>query len=161
MARWQRVHTDLRARLPGRNASNGRAGRQVMLVDQAGNQMGAAAVSRHKESDGLAGPGLQSQSRFRHHSQCRRTSKVSIRSVLCRTESAHRSRMESQLQLMVFSARSSAAIETVIRGGYSRIFGRLNGVAQVLNPLARRSVCSAGLVYRRQHVGLSAWAQAV
>ena len=110
------------------------AGRQVMLVDQSGNQVGAEDYLNAKKAAALQGQVYNPNLGF-----------ATIKNV-----AGHPSYPYSPFYAGL-SPRIAAAWnpsfsggimgklfgenKTVIRGGYSRIFGRLNGVAQVLNPL--------------------------
>ncbi len=109
-------------------------GRQVMLVDQSGNQVGAADYLNAKMAAALKGQVYNPNLGF-----------ATIRNVAGgpkypydpfyaglspRVAVAWNPNFSDGIMGKLFGGQ-----KTVIRGGYSRLFGRLNGVAQVLNPL--------------------------
>ncbi len=108
--------------------------KQVMLVDQNGNQIAAAPYLNTKKADALQGQVYNPNLGF-----------ATIRNVAGhpkypyspfyggfspRVAAAWNPNFSDGLLGSIFGGS-----KTVIRGGYSRLFGRLNGVAQVLNPL--------------------------
>ena len=90
---------------------------------------------KNKQQAALTGPGLQSDDRFRDHPQYkRRREQVSLQPLLWRIQSACFFGLESELRQR-HTRRRRGPNKTVIRGGYGRIYGRLNGVDLMLVPL--------------------------
>ena len=114
-------------------------GKQVMLVNDSGNQVSAASYLNTKKADALNGQVYNPDLGF-----------ATIKNVAGhptypynpfygglspRTAVAWSPNFSDGLLGKVFGGNS-----TVIRGGWSRIYGRLNGVGQVLNPLLGASI---------------------
>lgn len=103
-------------------------GKQVMLVDDSGNQVGAEQYLQAKQKAALAGQVYNPDLGF-----------ATIKNVAGKPTYPY-SPYYKGFSPRIAIAWTPFGDKTVIRGGYSRIFGRLNGVAQVLNPLLGASI---------------------
>ena len=110
------------------------AGRQVMLVDQSGNQVGAAQYLNTKKAAALQGQIYNPNLGFATINNVAGHPKYPYDpfygGLSPRIALAWNPNFSDGVLGQIFGGN-----RTVIRGGYNRIFGRLNGVGQVLNPL--------------------------
>jgi hypothetical protein len=109
-------------------------GQQVLLVDAAGNQIGAEDYLGAKKRAALQGKVYNPDIGFATIRNAGAGAKYPYDpyygGLSPRVAVAWSPSYSSGLMGKVFGTN-----KTVIRGGYSRIFGRINGVSQVLNPL--------------------------
>ena len=127
-----------------------REGKQVQFVDAANNPLSLQQFLQQKEKAALAGGGLRADHRVRHHSERRRRA-ASIRSIRSTASSVRVSRRPgTPTSIAAFWVKLFGHGQTVIRGGYSRIYGRLNGGRVVGSP-----VLGAGLEQVIQCIGAS------
>ncbi len=103
-------------------------GKQVMLVDDSGNQVGAEQYLQAKQAAALQGQTYNPDLGF-----------ATIRNVNGKPKYPYNP-FYGGLSPRIAVAWTPFGSNTVFRGGYSRIYGRLNGVAQVLNPLLGASI---------------------
>jgi hypothetical protein len=103
-------------------------GKQVMLVDDSGNQVGAQQYLQAKQAAALQGQTYNPDLGF-----------ATIRNVNGKPKYPYNP-FYGGLSPRIAVAWTPFGSTTVIRGGYSRIYGRVNGVAQVLNPLLGASI---------------------
>jgi hypothetical protein len=104
-------------------------GKQVMLVDSNGNQVGAEQYLNAKQAAALQGQTYNPNLGF-----------ATIKNVTGHPKYPYNPFYGGLSPRISFAWTPFGKQDTVIRGGYSRIFGRLNGVAQVLNPLLGASI---------------------
>ncbi len=108
--------------------------KQVMLVDSQGNQVGAQQYLNAVQAAGLKGQSYAPELGFATIGNVTGKPKYPYNpfygGLSPRVAIAWNPSFSDGLLGSIFGAN-----KTVIRGGYSRIYGRLNGVAQVLNPL--------------------------
>jgi Carboxypeptidase regulatory-like domain len=124
-------------------------GKQILLVDQAGNQINAADYLNTKSRMALQGQVYNPNMGF-----------AGIRNVGSDTKypyNPYYGGFSPRIAVAWAPSSSTGAMgeifgnnKTVIRGGYSRIYGRINGVSQVLNPLL-----GAGLMQPVSCIGAS------
>jgi hypothetical protein len=103
-------------------------GKQVMLVNDSGQQVGAEQYLDAKEAAALQGQTYNPDLGF-----------ATIKNVAGHPKYPYNP-FYGGVSPRIAVAWTPFGDKTVIRGGYSRIFGRLNGVAQVLNPLLGASI---------------------
>ncbi len=125
-----------------------RNSQQVILVDQAGNQISAAAYLNTKAKMAVQGQTYNPLLGFEtinNVSGLKYPYKPFYGGFSPRTAVAWNPNISDGILGAIFGGN-----KTVIRGGYSRIFGRLNGDAQVLN-----TVLGAGLLQPVSCIGAS------
>ena len=109
-------------------------GKQVLLVDSAGNPIAAGPYLQTRDKMALAGQVYNPQLEFATIRNVTGNPKYPYKpyyaGVSPRVAAAWNPNFDNGLLGKVFGGN-----KTVIRGGYSRIFGRINGVDQVLVPL--------------------------
>ncbi len=119
-------------------------GHQVVLVDSAGQQISTAAFLQQRENAALNGQAFAPESGL----PLRRVSETNTRSgrfyggFSPRTSIAWNPSVSGGILGKILGQH-----QTVIRGGYTRIFGRLNGVEEVLAPLTSPGITQAVACY--------------
>ncbi len=117
-------------------------GKQVLLVDQSGNQIGAENYLQAREAAALQGQVYNPNLGFATIDNVAGHPKYPYNpfygGVSPRIAAAWNPNFSDGILGRIFGQGT-----TVIRGGYSRIYGRLNGVGQVLNPLLGTSLAQA------------------
>ena len=111
-------------------------GRQVELVDQAGQQIDTEAYLKARQAAALQGQVYNPELGFAHKwANTGERAKISLQSLpQRRIQPPHRCGLNPNYSEGLLG-KAFGQGKTVVRGGYSRIFGRLNGVDLVLVPL--------------------------
>ena len=126
-------------------------GKQVQLVDQADTERPhqSGGLSGQEGAGRAGGPGIRSDGRFCDRAERRQRREIPIRSFLRGAQSAPGGCLEPNFHDGVLGKLFGSG-KTVVRGGYSRIYGRLNGGRVVGSP-----VLGAGLEQVDQCIGAS------
>jgi len=125
-------------------------GLQTMAVDQSGTPITAEKLFAQSESRRTQRPGLSSTAWIRAGWQ--RWPQVSLQPLLWRIQPHVAAAWNPRFSNGILGKMLGQG-HTVVRGGWSRIFGRLNGVDLVLVPLLGSGPIAACHMSRRQHDG--------